>query len=87
MAAAGFKLLGAPVAPIAPVLLGDAALAAEFARRMLSRGIYVVAFSYPVVGRGAARIRVQLSAAHSPAHVAAAVAAFAAVGRELGVVA
>jgi len=73
--------------PIVPVMLGDAALASEFARRMLDdRGIYVVAFSFPVVPRGRARIRVQLSAAHSEEDVKACAAAFAAVGRELGVV-
>jgi glycine C-acetyltransferase len=72
--------------PITPVMLGDARLAAEMARRMLDHGIYVIGFSYPVVPKGAARIRVQLSAAHSTDDVDRAIAAFATVGRELGVV-
>ncbi len=72
--------------PIAPVMLGDARLAVEMARRMLEHGIYVVGFAYPVVPKGAARIRVQLSAAHSSDDIDRAIAAFATVGRELGVV-
>jgi glycine C-acetyltransferase len=72
--------------PIAPVMLGDAKLAVEMARRMLDHGIYVIGFAYPVVPKGAARIRVQLSAAHSTEDVDRAVTAFAAVGKELGVV-
>ena len=71
--------------PIAPVMLGDARLAADMAARLLERGIYVVGFSFPVVPRGAARIRVQLSAAHSDDDIDRAIAAFAEVGRELGV--
>jgi glycine C-acetyltransferase len=86
MTAAGFTLAGA-THPIAPVMLGDAALATSFADKLLARGVYVVGFSYPVVPRGAARIRVQLSAAHTDQHVDDAVAAFVEVGRELGVVA
>ena len=66
-------------------MLGDARLAAEFAARMLDQGIYVVGFSYPVVPKDQARIRVQLSAAHQPEHVDRAIAAFTAVGRQLGV--
>ena len=54
---------------------------------MLARGIYVIGFSFPVVPRGQARIRTQMSAAHAPEDIAAAVAAFAEVGRELGVIA
>ena len=73
--------------PIVPVILGDAALAQEFAARMLERGVYVIGFSFPVVPRGQARIRTQMSAAHGPDDVATAVAAFAATGRELGVIA
>lgn len=73
--------------PIVPIMLGDAALATQMASKMLERGIYVVGFSYPVVPKGAARIRVQLSAAHERAHIDAAVAAFVGVGRELGVIA
>ena len=68
-------------------MLGDAALAQDFAARMLDRGVYVVGFSFPVVPRGQARIRTQMSAAHTPDDVAAAIAAFAATGRELGVIA
>ena len=86
MAAAGFSLLGHADHPIAPVLLGDARLAASFAEQMLARGIYVVAFSYPVVPRDKARIRTQMSAAHSKADIDAAVDAFIDVGRKLGVV-
>ncbi len=67
-------------------MLGDAPLAQEMARRLLAEGIYVIGFSYPVVPKGEARIRVQLSAAHSREHLDRAVAAFAKVGRELGVV-
>ena len=85
MTAAGFQIRPG-VHPIVPIMLGDARLATEMADRMLKRGIYVIGFSFPVVPRGQARIRVQLSAAHTPAQVDQAVAAFVAVGRELGVV-
>jgi glycine C-acetyltransferase len=85
MTAAGFQIRPG-VHPIVPIMLGDARLATEMADRMLQRGIYVIGFSYPVVPKGQARIRVQLSAAHSLADVDAAVAAFVAVGKELGVV-
>src|SRR5688572_7058889 len=71
--------------PIAPVMLGDAKLTIDMARRMLDHGIYVIGFAFPVVPRGAARIRVQLSAAHSDDDVDRAVAAFATVGKQLGV--
>jgi glycine C-acetyltransferase len=67
-------------------MLGDARLANQMAARLLERGIYVIGFSFPVVPKGAARIRVQLSAAHSEDDVDRAVAAFAQVGKELGVV-
>ncbi len=73
--------------PIVPVMLGDAKLAADMAQRLLDHGIYVIGFSFPVVPKGQARIRVQLSAAHSTEDVDRAIVAFAAVGRELGVVA
>ncbi|MDQ2623976.1 MAG: glycine C-acetyltransferase [Actinomycetota bacterium] len=73
----GFDLLPGEH-PIVPVMFGDAALAARIAERMLADGVYVVAFSFPVVPRGEARIRVQLSAAHSRADVGRAVAAFVA---------
>ncbi len=71
--------------PIAPVMLGDAVLAATMAQKLLDHGIYVIGFSFPVVPKGAARIRVQLSAAHEESDVDRAVTAFAAVGKELGV--
>ncbi len=86
MSALGFTLAG-DGHPIIPVMLGDARLAQDFATRMLERGVYVVGFSFPVVPKGAARIRTQMSAAHSPGDVDAAIAAFAATGRELGVIA
>ena len=82
----GFTLAGNGHA-IIPVMLGDAALAAKFADRMLEEGIYVVGFSFPVVPKGAARIRTQMSAAHSQEHMDKVIAAFAKVGRELGVIA
>jgi len=86
MAAAGFRLKPGEH-PIVPVMLGDARLAADLARDLLDEGIYVVGFSYPVVPKGEARIRVQLSAAHTPEMVDRAVAAFAAAGRRRGVIA
>jgi glycine C-acetyltransferase len=70
--------------PIVPVMLGDARLAGEMAKRLLDHGIYVIGFSFPVVPKGQARIRVQLSAAHSEADVDAAIAAFTTVAKELG---
>ena len=70
--------------PIVPVMLGDAALAAKFAAAMLERGIYVIGFSYPVVPQGKARIRTQISAAHSTEDLDRAVEAFIAVRKELG---
>ena len=72
--------------PIIPVMLGEATLAQEMSARLLERGIYVIGFSFPVVPRGQARIRTQMSAAHSQADLERAVAAFAEVGRELGVI-
>jgi glycine C-acetyltransferase len=81
----GFKLTGAGH-PIIPVMLGEATLAQEMASRLLKEGIYVIGFSFPVVPRGQARIRTQMSAAHEPEHIERAVAAFAKVGRELGVI-
>jgi glycine C-acetyltransferase len=71
--------------PIMPVMLGDAALASRMADALLERGIYVIGFSYPVVPQGQARIRIQMSAAHTEEQIDRAVAAFAAVGKELGV--
>ncbi len=86
MVAAGFELAGAGH-PIIPVMLGDAKVAGEMAQRLLAEGLYVIAFSYPVVPQGKARIRTQMSAAHSDADIDMAVAAFTKVGREMGVVA
>jgi len=81
----GFTLAGADH-PIIPVMLGDAVLAKEMSAGLLKEGIYVVGFSFPVVPRGQARIRTQMSAAHQPHHIDKGVAAFAKVGRELGVI-
>jgi glycine C-acetyltransferase len=86
MASAGFALAGSEH-PIIPVMLGDATVAGAMAQRLLERGLYVVGFSFPVVPKGKARIRTQMSAAHTPEHIDRAVAAFAAVGRDLGVLA
>lgn len=85
MTALGFTLAGADH-PIIPVMIGDAALAKEMASRLLDRGIYVTGFTYPVVPKGAARIRTQMSAAHSTDDVARAIDAFAEVGRELDLI-
>lgn len=71
---------------IVPIMLYDAALSQEFADRLLKEGIYVIGFFYPVVPKGQARIRVQLSAAHTQAHLDHAIAAFTKVGKELGVI-
>ncbi|HEX6950322.1 MAG TPA: glycine C-acetyltransferase [Nitrospira sp.] len=81
----GFRLVAGDH-PIIPVMLGDAPLAASMADRLLEEGVYVVGFSYPVVPEGQARIRVQMSAAHTRAELERAVAAFAKVGRALGVI-
>jgi len=72
--------------PILPVMLGDAALAANMADKLLGHGIYVVGFSYPVVPQGQARIRLQMSAAHTDEQIDRAIAAFTAVGKELKVI-
>jgi glycine C-acetyltransferase len=85
MTAAGFTIKQG-IHPIAPLMLGDAKLAADIAAAMLDEGIYVIGFSYPVVPKGEARIRVQLSAAHEPEHVDRAVAAFTKVGKRFGVI-
>lgn len=71
--------------PIVPIMLYDAVLAQKFAARLLDEGIYVIGFFYPVVAKGQARIRVQLSAAHEQHHLEKAVKAFTAIGKELGV--
>jgi glycine C-acetyltransferase len=72
--------------PIVPIMLYEATLAQTMASRLLTAGIYVIGFSFPVVPRGEARIRVQLSAVHERAHLDQAIEAFTSVGRELGVV-
>jgi glycine C-acetyltransferase len=72
--------------PIVPIMLYDAKLSQDFARSMLNEGIYVVGFFYPVVPKGQARIRVQLSAAHTREHIDRALEAFAKVGRKYGVI-
>ena len=85
MRAAGFDFKDGESA-IVPVMLYDAALSQRFADALLQRGIYVIGFSFPVVPKGQARIRVQLSAAHSSEHIDRAITAFTEVGRELGVI-
>jgi glycine C-acetyltransferase len=81
----GFRLIPGQH-PIIPVMLGEAALATSMAEALLKEGVYVVGFSYPVVPQGQARIRTQMSAAHTTAQLQQAVAAFAKVGRSLGVI-
>ena len=85
MGALGFDLVPGDH-PIIPVMLGDAVLATRMASRMLEKGIYVVGFSFPVVPRGKARIRTQMSAAHNRGHLDRAITAFAEVGRELDII-
>lgn len=83
--ALGFKTRGSGAA-IVPVMLGDAKLSQQMADKLLEQGIYVIGFFYPVVPKDQARIRVQLSAAHSSSQIEKALAAFAKVGEELGVI-
>ena len=85
MAAAGFNLVPGEH-PIIPVMLGDAKLASDFALKLLDEGVYVIGFSYPVVPQGKARIRTQMSAAHTREQLDRAVAAFTKIGKELHVV-
>jgi len=85
MTAAGFTLQPGEH-PIIPVMLGDAKLAQDMAARMLELGVYVIGFSFPVVPRGQARIRTQMSAAHTFEQIDQAVAAFTTAGKELGVI-
>jgi glycine C-acetyltransferase len=85
MSKLGFTLAGEGH-PIIPVMLGDASLAQDMAARMLEKGVYVVGFAFPVVPKGQARIRTQMSAAHSEDDVRRAIAAFEEVGRELRVI-
>ncbi|CFQ97961.1 glycine C-acetyltransferase [Yersinia enterocolitica] len=86
MSAVGFTLAGADHA-IIPVMLGDATLAQEFANALLKEGIYVTGFFYPVVPKGQARIRTQMSADHTPEQVERAVEAFIRIGKQLNVIA
>ncbi|MBI5545103.1 MAG: glycine C-acetyltransferase [Deltaproteobacteria bacterium] len=83
MTRAGFEIKPG-IHPIVPIMIGDARMASEMARDLLEEGIYVIGFSFPVVPKGQARIRVQLSAAHTPEHVQRAVQAFIAVGKRRG---
>jgi glycine C-acetyltransferase len=83
MTSLGFKVLPG-THPICPIMLGDAALAVKVADAMLHKGVYVIGFSYPVVPKGEARIRTQISAAHSRADLQKALDAFGAVKKEMG---
>lgn len=85
MTAAGFDIKPGEH-PIVPIMLYDAVLAQKMASALLEEGIYVIGFYFPVVAKGQARIRVQLSAAHNQAHLDKAIAAFSKVGKELGVI-
>ncbi|SIS84978.1 glycine C-acetyltransferase [Neptunomonas antarctica] len=85
MEQAGFTLSGSGHA-IIPVMIGDAALAAELSNRLLAEGIYVIGFSFPVVPKGQARIRTQMSAAHTREQLDQAISAFTRIGRELGII-
>ncbi len=85
LASLGFTLVSG-THPIIPVMLGEATLATRMADRLLQEGVYVIGFSYPVVPKGQARIRVQMSAVHTRTQLERAVAAFAKVGRALGVI-
>jgi glycine C-acetyltransferase len=85
MTSAGFDIIPG-VHPIVPIMLYDAVLAQNFAAKLLDEGIYVIGFFFPVVPKGKARIRVQISAAHEQAHLEKAVAAFTKIGKELGVI-
>ena len=85
MTAAGFDIVPGDH-PITPIMLGDAKLAVDMAARMMDEGVYVIGFNYPVVPKGKARIRVQISAAHTKQHLETAIAAFVKVGKEMGVI-
>jgi glycine C-acetyltransferase len=82
---AGFTVKPGPT-PILPVMLGDAAVATKLADELLKRGIYAIGFSYPVVPQGQARIRIQVSAAHTDEHLDRAIAAFTEAGKQLGII-
>lgn len=85
MTSAGFDILPGDH-PIVPIMLGEAKLAVDFARDMLDEGIYVIGFCYPVVPKGQARIRVQISAVHNQEHLDKAIAAFTKIGKKYGVI-
>ncbi len=85
MTAAGFDIKPG-VHPIVPIMLYEATLAQEFAAKLLKEGIYVIGFYFPVVPKGKARIRVQLSAAQDREHLDKAITAFTKIGKELGVI-
>jgi glycine C-acetyltransferase len=84
MTARGFNIIPGEH-PIVPIMLGDAVLAAQMAEKMLAHGVYLIGFSYPVVPHGKARIRTQISAAHTREDLEVAIGAFAAVKSELGI--
>ncbi len=81
MKKAGFKIIGHDASPIAPVWLGDAKVASELSNKLLNENIFVIGFSYPVVPKGQARIRVQLSASHTEEQVKKCVEAFTKSGK------
>jgi glycine C-acetyltransferase len=83
--AAGFDVKPGD-SPIVPIMLYDAALSQQFADKLLQEGVYAIGFFYPVVAKGQARIRTQISAAHSKADLDKAIAAFTKIGKELGVI-
>ena len=85
MSAAGFSLGGADHA-IIPVMIGDAKIASDFAQRLLAENIYVIGFSFPVVPKNQARIRTQMSAAHTHEQLDHAIDAFTRIGKEMGII-
>ena len=85
MAQTGFTISGADH-PITPVMLGDAKIAQQFSAKLLEKGIYAIGFFFPVVPQDTARIRTQISAAHTRDHLDQAVDAFTSVGNDLGVI-
>lgn len=85
MTEAGFDITPG-VHPIVPIMLYDAVIAQEMAQKLLDEGVYVIGFYFPVVPKGKARIRVQLSAAHEQHHLEKAINAFVKVGKEMGVI-
>ena len=84
--AGGFAVSGHDECPIAPVMIGDARQASQMADELMKHGIYVIGFSYPVVPKGKARIRCQLSGAHTPQQIEKTVNAFIEVGKKYGVI-